>query len=294
MPFNDIEVRVEARPEQMPASIRLRPRRHGRVSCIVGIRMALLSQFDWKAGEMVKVQIGTAEQAGLMRLVRVKDKGVGALRAMKNRSGVIDLGFIEAFGTQGKVKMPVQAVKIDRDTIQINLPDWDNVDNEFFDENTADKDNDDDDGDDADNESEAEKPALETPVPKSRAARPTPPVPAAPQKAPPLRALHETAAGSSDVTHHGTGITVSRQRGVLRVGNDEWNLSEREALILAPLVSCFGTILGSGHLIQRAGLPASSGASIISVVVGELESILKKAGLKIVHTRGIGYCLNWR
>ena len=70
MPFDEITERVSSSPAKAPASIRLRRRKGGKPSCIIGLRGNLKNELVWKDCDVVLL-VGNGDDAGKIRLRKV-------------------------------------------------------------------------------------------------------------------------------------------------------------------------------------------------------------------------------
>lgn len=277
MPFEEITEGVSSRPEQAPASIRLRRRRGGKPGCIVGLRRVLMTDIGWKDCDVVLL-IGNGDDTGKIRLKKTaKGKGLAPLRSMKSGSAVVDLGFVSSFGERPKLGVPIDAKKVSDGVIELTLPDWSKVEDEPEDAPASD-------GDDE------EEPA--PPHPQfTQAARPAAP---AAQITKPAQngssARSQTPATS--VEKAGVVVTVHPLSSSISCDGDGIKITERQANFLGALTRSIGSIVVTGNLIDKMDLPQSGGASIVADEYAALAPKLLEIGLKLRTIPKMGYSLS--
>lgn len=280
MPFVDVAERVSTRPEQLPASIRLKLRKSGRPACVVGLRRVILQKAKWTSCD-VKLQIGSGEDAGKMRLCKAPEgQGVAPLRFLKKDSAVVDLGFIAAFGMKPKVSTAIEAKIVDPNTIELMLPNWEEV---------ADAVDDDDPEEDPPARAAAPEPEKFRPEPRSpsldnRAPRP---------QTPPLRIGngHEAAKNAPPIEKFGVRVLFGPTPAIFYDG-ENLPLSDRQATFLGHLVRGLGQIMLTADLVQRMDIPASGGAAIVADEFEALKPRLAEIGLGLRHVQKMGYSLS--
>jgi hypothetical protein len=125
MSFRPIEERISAIVRK-PASIRLVERaQSSRPSCVISLRGFFAATLQWKAGNEIAVQIGEGDDAGKLRLVRGGKPSIAALRVLSKGGASVDLGHIASLNDGGASDLVgVDARVIDKDTVEIALPDW--------------------------------------------------------------------------------------------------------------------------------------------------------------------------
>ena len=275
MPFDEITERVSSRPEQAPASIRLRRRRGGKPGCIIGLRRVLMTDIGWKDCDVVLL-IGNGDDAGKIRLKKMaKGKGLAPLRSMKSGSAVVDLGFVSSFGEMPKLGVPIEAKKLSDGMIELTLPDWTKVEDEPEDAPAADDDE--------------EEPAPPRPQ-FSPTVRPAAPAPT-PRVAQNGGASRPQAPATS-IEKAGVVVTVHPLSSSISCDGDGIKISERQANFLGALTRSIGSIVVTGNLIDKMDLPQSGGASIVADEYAVLAPMLLEIGLKLRTIPKMGYSLS--
>lgn len=262
MPFEEVAERVSARFEPPPCTMRLKIRARGKPACVVTLRKKLMEELGWKKSTNVSLALGTGEDAGKARIT-LSASGPFRLKILKF-SGQIDLGYVAAFGDVPKVSVAAPATKLNGTAIELKLPDWSAVEDDV----AAPE-------DDAEDDGAATVPATRPPAPPAQRAVQAP---AAPRREP------EPAA------RNGVRVTFGAKPAIYH-DDRSLALTERQAIVLAILTRALGNIMLTADIIQRADLPASNGATMISDVFVAVEQPLEKIGLKMRFVPKMGYSL---
>jgi hypothetical protein len=124
MAFDRLEVREKSGRSGMPASVSLSCLNGGRPAVIVAITETLISGAGFAADSRFHALIGRDDDAGKIRIERADD-GLLSPRLLKSNSMLLNLGYVEAIGTEAHKKQFTTARVISEGIVEIDLPAFD-------------------------------------------------------------------------------------------------------------------------------------------------------------------------
>lgn len=260
MSFRPIEQRIAGNTRKS-ASIRLmlRGAESSAPACIVSFRMILGLQLKWKKGESVAVQLGEGDDAGKMRLVRDGAPAIAAVRLNQKGGMTFDLGHLPSLNDgEPSDKIAVDARIIDKNTVEIVLPDW----------SAAPATRDDD-------EREEAPPARIAP-PQSRS-----------------KSNGHGPREPSATTINGVHIDFTADNETIAFKGKEMEVTKRQAQMIAMMARGMPNPIGREHLRTKlfGQNDKESSEAALDMIASDLTKALGAVGLALNTVKGIGFGL---
>jgi hypothetical protein len=256
MAFDRLEVREKSGRSGLPASVSLSCLNGGRPAVMVAITEALIAGAGFAADSRFHALIGRDDDAGKIRIERADD-GLLAPRLLKSNSMLLNLGYVEAIGTEAHKKQFTSARVIADGVVEIDLPPFD---------------------------SDTREPPAQLLLPAPSPARaPAANGGGAGKKASPLPG--ETLNGITiDMTEDNESVTFKGKTT---------EVTTRQAKLVRLLARPRPEPVGEAFLIKSLwGLPAPKDVKDqLRVIAGDLQKGLSPIGLNLVPVRGVGYQL---
>lgn len=275
MSFRPIEQRISAIVRK-PASIRLVERAQSSLpSCVISLRGFFAATLQWKPGNEIAVQIGEGDDAGKLRLVRGGKPTIAALRVLSKGGASVDLGHIASLNDGGASDLVgVDARVIDKDTVEIVLPDWSAVPAAAAE----------DEGDDA--AQEERPPAAPPSTREAHAPAPRPSMPVKPNNRGAKRV-------EPPVTINGVHINFTPDAEIVSFKSKAMEVTRRQAQMIAALARGMPNPIGRDFLRtklfgQNDRLAAELALDTISM---DLTKALGGIGLVLKTVKGVGFAL---
>lgn len=124
MAFDRLEVREKSGRSGLPASVSLSCLNGGRPAVMVAITETLIAGAGFPPDSRFHALIGRDNDAGKIRIERADD-GLLAPRLLKSNSMLLNLGYVEAVGTEAHKKQFTTARVIADGIVEIDLPAFD-------------------------------------------------------------------------------------------------------------------------------------------------------------------------
>lgn len=124
MAFEKLTTVIKSGRSGLPASVSLKGiRGGGRPPCVISLSKEFAEQAKIADEQKFDLLIGTGDEQGVVRLVRISN---GLLPAKVGTKGGVAFycGHIELFGSDAQDKQFCAAELVDADTIEITLPPW--------------------------------------------------------------------------------------------------------------------------------------------------------------------------
>lgn len=256
MAWQTIEQRI-AGATRKAASIRLVLRgESSRPACIVSFRKDFAASIAWKAGEPVGLQVGDGDHAGRIRIVRLK-KGaaseIATVRRMQKGGMTFDLGHIPQLGIEPHDKAATDAQAIDADTIELNIPEWDDAAQAA--------------GDDDEQEQ----------IPRD----------------PPRARQPARVNGTTVLTKYGITIDLEHDAESIAFNKKTMDLTTRQAAVVATLLRAYPQFVNRPFILKNAlaDVPHHTQDASLDLIVGDLAKALAGIGLQLKNQKGVGLAL---
>lgn len=242
MAFEIVEIRRYAARDPKLASVSISPRN----GLCIGFAREAAEQLGATDGTRWGLLIGSGDDAGKIRLVR-NDKGAAARRIgtggrVINFGRSASLGFTEA----DKEYMPFKA--IDKDTIEVDLPQWELR----VDARPAEDDDD-------------EQPAPVTPKRK----------PSPGKRAEPL-------------TLHDVTIDPTFDNETIEHDGETQEITTNQCAVLIALLRVFPGVVGDDHLCKRILSGVKHPEESLKTIISDLHTGLRTLGLDVQAVKGVG------